>query len=215
MNNSNTIYFIIGSFILILIIWVTVVFSFRAATPSTTTGTNQNDPFGFGIISNGPPVVGGTTQGGTQTGTQATSTMLVSSFGTVPLPVRDFLKDVDVITVHDKRASDSYSLGSFPYPYNKEGYATDTPKIPEALDRGYEILYFPAEKSFNVTILKEPLGEVRATAANDLAGRLGISTDEVCAVLVDVRIVGTANEIYGGRHVGFAGCKGAVKFPGD
>lgn len=211
MNNPSAL--IIGCLTLILVLSGFLISSFVFQTSSSTAPeVDQGSPFGGGPIvdltpgsSTRPDVV----QGG--------KFINVSLSNLEKLSVRDFISDDDVIKFDDEKLGEVYySLGSIPYvlynaALNEEVYS----RIPTSEERGFEIQYYTSTETFQIFIYREPISEVRRQMANDLLGRLGIAQNELCSVIASVRVVKSANEFYSGRNLGFPGCPGATKLPGD
>ncbi len=116
-----------------------------------------------------------------------------------PLAVKDFTVSGGVV------ASSEIFYISYPPTGN-----TDTPG---SID--YQILYFVPDKSFLVSLMKEPLGDVRRRATVDLVNRLGITKAQVCTLVAEVMALPNVNEYYQSISLGFPNCPGATKFQGD
>lgn len=134
--------------------------------------------------------------------------MTVAGKGGEVVTVRNFLNDSGVTLTGTSTSDGGYYLVAQPYP---EGV---TPVI-GGEDASYEILYFPLDSSFLISILHEPIGEVRREAALDLAERLGLSSTELCAVVVQVGTPVWVNDFYGARSLGLPGCPGSIQMSGD
>lgn len=87
--------------------------------------------------------------------------------------------------------------------------------VDEREELEYEINYLASDRSFLVVIAKEPIGEIRKAAAEDLKNRLGISDSELCTLITEVRVPWWVNFSYADKNLGFPNCPGAVKFAGD
>lgn len=136
---------------------------------------------------------------GTQTDIKTTGTIPVRTLGGM-METRDFTKDTDVTITTE---GDAFLL-AFP----KEFEFSDT-------GLQYEISYIPEEQRIYLSILKEPIGDIRRTASNDLTQRLNISSKELCVLDVLVVAPRWVNDYYADKNLGFPGCPGAVKFQGD
>jgi hypothetical protein len=79
----------------------------------------------------------------------------------------------------------------------------------------YEINYFSSDRSFLIVLAKEPIGETRRRAVEDLKNRLAVSDKDLCALAAEVRTPPWINDFYAAVNLGFPGCPGAVKFDGD
>ncbi len=125
------------------------------------------------------------------------------------LSVRNFLGDPGVSNLGTSTADTvGYYLLSKPYP---TGVAPDS----NGSGSYYDIEYFPMDKSFLITLYREPLGEVRRAAAEDLGNRLGISGKALCSLVVEVGTPVWVNDTLGARSLGLPGCPGAQPFEGD
>ena len=77
----------------------------------------------------------------------------------------------------------------------------------------YQVLYFPQDSYFLLTIFAEPIGPNRLSAEAELRSRLKLSNDELCALNADVFVTADANETYAGTNLGLSFCPGAVPLP--
>ncbi len=136
----------------------------------------------------------------------------VPTFASGKLSVRNPLADSDVVRASDRTGTEYYSLGSVPSGAHLTLVSVPT-STPTSKGRGYEILYFPQAGTFSVSILKEPLGDIRRAAADDLMRRLGIDAPSLCTLLAGVRV--DVGGVFAGKYIGFAGCAGATALPGD
>jgi len=73
----------------------------------------------------------------------------------------------------------------------------------------YSISYISEDTSFTVSILSEPLGEIRLRAEKDLLVRLGISENDACRLRYEVLVPYSVNPLYAGKNLGFSFCPGA------
>lgn len=112
------------------------------------------------------------------------------------MPANDFRRGRGVV------ASD-YTPRDYSYSY------------PNADSPEYSISLAGIDNSFTVTIDQEPVGPTRRRAANDLAGRLGVTLKDLCRLVANVSAPYYASPEYAGRDLGFPGCPGSVRFPGD
>lgn len=84
----------------------------------------------------------------------------------------------------------------------------------------YTITYYPEDKTQGlapyvlVSLLAEPLGEVRRDAENELRLILNISDADICA-LPDIQVwtSRSVNEFFAGKDLGLSFCPGAVTLP--
>jgi hypothetical protein len=108
------------------------------------------------------------------------------------------------------------SVGQYPTPgYYYIGYhmpttgytagstATDNPP--------YTILYIDSTQYFTISLLKEPIKQVRADAEQYLMQRLGISQDQMCRLRYTVSVPSSVSQIYSSQNLGFSFCSGAVQ----
>lgn len=112
-----------------------------------------------------------------------------SASGTVA--VRNFLPDADVY--EDVRNPGLYELG------NEPGKA-----------ERYSIEYIAQTGFFNVTLLEQPLGVVRAEAEAVLRQRLGLSDQQLCALRYSVAVPAFVSVDASGIDYRFSFCSDAV-----
>lgn len=74
----------------------------------------------------------------------------------------------------------------------------------------YSIQYNALDQSFTISLLAEPLGEVRRKAGADLLRALEISQYDACRLRYQVLTPASVNEAYAGRNLGLSFCPGAV-----
>lgn len=67
--------------------------------------------------------------------------------------------------------------------------------------------------TFTVSILKEPLGEVRKRAEEALIRKLSITREQLCVLPVEVWTSVHVNELYAGYNLGVSSCAGSVELP--
>ena len=169
----------------------------------TGSGTGGSTGSGSGTGTSG----GGTgTQGGA--GTQGTGSGSSGSGDTISLPpysgdstpivARNFLHDPGVIA-NPYHTTDYYIL-----------VGTDDPSAPNP---PYEIDYSGKDQSFGVTLYKEPLGQYRTQAEQDLMKRLGISQTDMCRIAYVLAVGPGVNETFAGKNLGFSFCPGATALP--
>ncbi len=133
-----------------------------------------------------PPVFPATT------GTNNTSTV------TVPT-------DSGIVEVKDVRTyPDTTAIGGDNYVVG--GTATSSASA------SYQILYFQSDFSYLISLLREPLGDVRRAAETELLQKLGITKTEACKLSISVGTPVSVNETLGGRELGLSFCPGAVIF---
>jgi hypothetical protein len=91
--------------------------------------------------------------------------------------------------------------------------ATNGYEVAGANTEDFQILYYPQDSYFLVSLLAEPLGETRRAAEAALRAKLKIPDAEICKLNLEVRTSFEVNPTYGGDHLGLSFCPGAVKLP--
>ena len=202
--NTPTTYLIAGSAALIVLLAGLFFYGtfIAPATPSTENRGTIQSPFDETVIPS-PTVTLPSQPGGAKNPDETTTsgTLEVRTAGGMAT-VSDFRAAKDVASSTD---------GSYYFVSGAQiQIGTTTESIPE-----YQIYYFPADQTFLVSLLQEPLGEVRKRATQDLASRLNIPPEGICSLVAEVTIPRDVNQFYSGKSLGFPGCSGATKFPGD
>lgn len=77
----------------------------------------------------------------------------------------------------------------------------------------FQILYFPDQSYFLVSLFSEPLGQTRLSAEAALRAKLGLSDSQLCALNIEVRTDAETNETYSGRNLGLSFCPNATALP--
>ena len=116
-------------------------------------------------------------------------------------------QEVSEDTVIDFR-SDGITI---PDPNNEGLYFVSGGIDPTETGAAYSIIYSDRDQQFTVTLLKEPIGETRITAEQELMQRLDMSEDVMCRMKYWVGVPYSYNEFYAGRNLGFSFCPGAVQ----
>lgn len=80
-------------------------------------------------------------------------------------------------------------------------------------DDAFQILYYPEDNGFLVSLLAEPLGENRLRAENALRGKLQLTDEALCKLNAHVATSIHVNETYAGQNLGLSFCPGAVRLP--
>ena len=112
------------------------------------------------------------------------------------LTVPDFTRDKDPIEF----GGQSYYFLYGPE-YSTEGFS-------------FSVQYQPADTSFLIELLSEPIGEARSDAAAYLTELLRISETDLCAVRTKVVVGASINEQFSGYDdLGLAGCPGSIALP--
>lgn len=128
---------------------------------------------------------------------QATLSIGTAASGT--MSVKDFLSDAD--TFADTLNKEHYFLGNrF---LDDAGVAT-TPAPT------YIIEYYAQSQTFNVALLQEPIGQSREQAQQYLAKKLGISSQQLCALKYMVSVPGYVSDIYTSIDLRFSFCPNAT-----
>lgn len=77
-------------------------------------------------------------------------------------------------------------------------------------DVPYATVYVESDRSFNITLLQEPLKQNRLLAEKELMQKLGISEAQMCQLVYSVLVPYSVNQIYAGKNLGFSFCPGAA-----
>jgi hypothetical protein len=77
----------------------------------------------------------------------------------------------------------------------------------------YDIFYQEMDNYFGITLYKEPLGEQRRLAEEELQRTLGITNDQMCRLNYVVAPGPGIAETYEGVNLGFSFCPGATVLP--
>ncbi len=205
MTPRNTLIVAGGAFLLIVIGGALFFL-----TPSSEPSLSESSDSPFGTLpesetrnpggntgsgsSSGQGGASGSITGGTPRGTVAVKTF----DGAVA--VKDFTLAADVGT-----STDGFLYFSYP--------AATASSTEENTD--YTVFFYPKEGTFLITILQEPIGEVRRRMAADLADRLSVSEEDLCDLYVEVYTRPFLNPVYSAKNLGFPGCSNAVRFAGD
>lgn len=81
---------------------------------------------------------------------------------------------------------------------------------PTTNNASHSTFYAESDQSFNITLLKEPIGEVRKQAETELMQKLAISQADMCRLHYWVGVPNFVNSIYSGKNLGFSFCPGAT-----
>ena len=152
----------------------------------------------------GFPVAGSVPVDTTVTQTQQSS-MTLEGVGGQFISTVDFI--ADPMTVKDPSNPGYYYLG-YHYRANEgvvDATATDNPP--------YIIEYIAETHYFNISLLSEPIGELRQEAEQYLMTRLGITQDQMCQLDYMVSVPDRVNSYYSGKSLGFSFCQGATALP--
>ncbi len=196
MNNRSIYWFAGGTLVLLILISSVLFYSLFLSPETEPEPSLGGSPFEGGPIINFPQGGGPTT--GVEPAPETMTFPVKSVSGT--LLVRDFMSDDGVWTSAD---------GTYVVIEGTESATGTTDGVP------YEIVYFPEDKGLLVSILAEPIGEVRRDATYALLTKLGIDLPELCTLVAQVTVPRGINDFYLGMNLGFPGCPGATEFPGD
>lgn len=195
MNSQKT--FILAIATLVLIVGTGVLYFFAQVRTSSSV---QDLPLGT-LPTTNTQTGGNASLPRNATGQSAPSNKFEIATTEGGLLVSDFTKAPGVAST----TGASFSLSWFP------GSTAAT----SSDDASYEIYYYPGGTFFIVVILKEPIGEVRRQATDDLKEKLGVSDKELCTLVADVNVPYFVSNFYVGKNLGFPGCSGAIQFQGD
>ena len=110
-------------------------------------------------------------------------------------------------------AADLQNPGMY-YVAGSPGYCLSDGTCPHgAAATDFNIAYDARAQFFNIALLGEPLGKVRAEAEQLMIKILGISQDQLCTLNYYVGTTYYVNEQYSGKNLGFSFCPGATVLP--
>lgn len=176
---------LIIALILVVLAALAAAFAFMH-TPQN--GGGSGNPFGFTTSPGGTPIPGGA--GGTDvTNTPGTRTVTLTDGSQAAIP--------DVTQLPQP---------SWANPVN--GYV-----VTGTGEGDFDILYYPDQSAFSITLLKEPLGQTRLAAEQALRAALKLKDAQLCKLSADVGTIGSVNQAYAGRNLGLSFCPGSVKLP--
>ncbi len=112
-------------------------------------------------------------------------------------------KDGSVIAVRDFTKQNQPSIAG-----PKTGY-----QVAGANTADFQILYFPDQSYFLVSLFVEPLGATRTKAEDALRQKLRLSDAQLCTLNIDVGTDAATNADYAGRNLGLSFCSNAVRLP--
>jgi len=139
-------------------------------------------------------------------GTTVPNKMSLSIVGGGTIVTNDFIHNGE--TVVDVENPGSYQLaGSL-------GYCLANGTCPSgSATTDFSVSYSETTQSFNIVLLKEPLGAVRNTAEQFLGSRLGITANDLCRLNYYIGTSYQINSFYSGKNLGFSFCPGATVLP--
>ena len=132
-----------------------------------------------------------------------TVTVVTASSSGSGVQAIDFIHDPT--TVKDSNNAGYYYLGYHTKQSASDQAATTSPP--------YLITYISATNYFNISLLQEPIGPVRAEAEQYLMSRLGISQSQMCQLDYMVSVPDRVNTQFSDRNLGFSFCPGATVLP--
>jgi hypothetical protein len=203
MNTSRRILLTaVAALVLILIAGGVFLYGvFFNSPPSPSSSPSAGNPFGFLFPNNEQNGNPSSAPNETGTGSQKPLAIEVLAKDGTQVQVKDLTKDADAMT---NPSDQSY------YFFPPAGTATTTFDTAD-----YHLTYFEFDKSFLVSILAEPLGEIRRSASADLANRLGVSEKDLCNLIIVVSVPRDVNSYFIGMDLGLPGCPEAYRFDGD
>jgi len=170
--------------ILIVLLLIAAGFFFLRKTPAQSPGGT-----GTTFPGSGTQGTGGSTGG-------SASLKTITTYDHKSLSVNDFTKDASVQA--DPNVQGQYDIA---------GGVTPTAST------AYQIFYQTTDDYFGITLYKEPLGQNRIAAENQLMQKLGITKEAMCSLSYDVSPGPGVNTAYDGKNLGFSFCPGAVQLP--
>lgn len=176
--------------VLIVLIGIYSVYHIFFTTAPNTPTTQVTNPFGGNTTSSNVPTTSPT--GGT---TGITQTMPISLADGSSIQVADFTKDPETQTTPN-----------IPGHYFISG-GIGTANIP------YSIFYVTSDQSFTISLLQEPIGQMRQEAEQELMQKLDIDEATMCQLRYTVLVSNDVNATYAGHNLGFSFCPGAVVLP--
>ncbi len=91
-------------------------------------------------------------------------------------------------------------------------YLSGTPDVTVS-HAPYQIFFSTIDKSFGITLYKEPLGQYRKQAEQELQKDLGISNDQLCTLNYYISAGTGVSPVYSNKNLGFSFCPGATALP--
>jgi hypothetical protein len=119
---------------------------------------------------------------------------------------RDFIHNGETVT-------DTVNPGTYQLAGSLEYCLADGTCPSGAATSDFSISYNSKTQFFNVALVNEPLGPVRAAAEKFLTSRLGVSSAQMCRLQYFVGTPNYVNSSYSGKNLGFSFCPGAVPLP--
>lgn len=191
-EESHKTLWVVGIAVAVLLLVGLGVFALLLRNPGAGPqgGGTTNTPAGGGSNTTEVPVTGG--GGGGSTTQQPIATVGSQDNGTV--------------AIHDFKNRP----GTEADPSNPGLYYLAGGVQPSSATTPYSIFYLDASQSFNITLLQEPLAEVRLAAEQELGDILGASEVDMCRLRYWVGVPDSVNTLYSGTNLGFSFCPGAT-----
>lgn len=82
-----------------------------------------------------------------------------------------------------------------------------------AVGQDFQIIYFPNDSYFLVSLTAEPLKDARLNAESALISALQLTADELCALSISVQTSADVNEFYAGSDLGLTFCSDYIALP--
>lgn len=193
-NNFATIYWIIGITVAVLLVIGGIFWYVLLRGPVGGSPTSTNTPTGLSG-SSGTSVEATGQQGGS--GASGETGLAVAGQNGSAVVVHDFTKD-------PQTKADPNNAGQYYLTGDTDVVAGVTP---------YSIFFVEANQSFNITLLKEPIKDIRIQAETELMQRLNITEAQACSLNYYVSVPAQVSEFYAGKNLGLSFCPGAVVLP--
>ena len=198
------IYYVLGIGLVIAFIVIGILFIILSQGKSGT-AQNPNNPFG-GFSSGTSTDTGtntstGTGNNGTNTNTGSNSNTGTGSGTNQIIPIQ--LTNGSTVKVPDFTKTNQPPVAS----------ATSGYQVAGSVNGDFQILYFPAQSYFLISLLAEPLGANRKAAEAELRAKLGLPDSQLCKLNIEVNTIGSVNNTYAGENLGLSFCPGAVLLP--
>ncbi|MDR3548885.1 MAG: hypothetical protein P4M11_11595 [Candidatus Pacebacteria bacterium] len=181
---KNTTLIIIGIVVVVLAGLGIYFYLNSASTTSPTGAATSTNP--FGPVSNSNP-------------SESTSTSAGSSGSTIPVTLKSGTK----VVVPNFTKQNQPSTANATSGYQVAGTNTSD----------FQILYYPDQSYFIVSLFTEPLGATRLAAESALRTTLGLSNSQLCQLNIQVETTSDVSDVYSGHDLGLSFCSGAVQLP--
>lgn len=136
--------------------------------------------------------------------TTATTITLLGKLG--PVVIKDFIHNG--VTGADPQNKGLYFVAGSP------GYCMPDGTCPGgASSTDFNVVYDSDLQFFTVTLLAEPIGQVRTATEQFMLQTLGVSQNDLCALHYYLGTIKGLNDAYADRNLGFSFCPGATVLP--